>query len=302
MKWGVALNVRNKISETLRKAEVADKGAMDQIWVTDFPTVRYAPAIAAAIAKKTKTCRIGVGLISPLLYSSTQICQFMSTLIDSYGDRFDLLIGPGDRNALARVGISYSTRQIVENTSSALIAIKSTLSEEGYGCSVLLGAQGPVMIKASLRADGVLLNFSDIEMLQWALNQMSHVPANFKLGLFPPTYIGSCRNFMNNQGIALSAAMVAIGLNSKVSEIFGFRDKIDTARRLLKKKRRIDMEVANTMGEEVLKRFVLCMTNDQLRKYLKAIEEMGISSVVFGPPQGIRKNGVDHLVEAKFHA
>ena len=301
MKWGVALNVRNKVSETLRKAEVADKGAIDQIWVTDFPTVRYAPAIAAAIAERTKKCRIGVGLISPLLYPSTQICQFMSTLIDSYGDRFDLLIGPGDRNALARVGISYSTTQMFENTTSALVAIKSTLLEEGYRCSVLLGAQGPAMIKASLSADGVLLNFSDIEMLQWALDQMNHVPAKFKLGLFSPTYIGSCKDFMNNQGIALSAAMVAIGLNSKVSEIFGFRDKIDTARRLLEKRGRIDMEVANAMGEEVLKRFVLCMADNKLRKYLKDIEGMGISLVVFGPPQGIRERGVDHLVEAKLH-
>ena len=301
MKWGVALNVRNKVPETLRKAEAADKGAIDQIWVTDFPTVRYAPAIAAAIAEKTKKCRIGVGLISPLLYSATHISQFMSTLIDSYGDRFDLLIGPGDRSALARVGISYSVRQMVEHTANDLVRVKAALSEGGYDCSVLLGAQGPMMIKTSLRADGVLLNFSDIEMLQWALNQMDHVPANFTLGVFPPTYIGSCEDPINNQGISLSAAMVALGLNSKTSEIFGLRNKIETARRILKKKGRIDMEVASSMGREVLKRFSLCIASDQLGEYLKTIEGMGISSVVFGPPQGIRKNGVDILVEAKLH-
>jgi hypothetical protein len=299
MKWGVALNVRDRVSETLRKAEAADRGAIDQIWVTDFPSVRYAPAIAAAIAERTQKCRIGVGLISPLLYSSTQISQFMSTLIDTYGDRFDLLIGPGDRSALARVGISYSTKQMVEYTASALDKIKSNLSKAGYECSVFLGAQGPVMIKRSLRADGVLLNFSDIEMLQWALNQMEEVPTDFGLGVFPPTYIGDCKDIMDNQGIVLSAAMVATGLNRKVSETFGFRDKINTARNLLKKKGRIDMDIANSIGRDVLKRFALCMVSDQLQEYLKTIERMGISSIVFGPPQGIREKGVDLLVEAK---
>jgi hypothetical protein len=299
MKWGVALNVRDRVSETLRKAEVADSGAIDQIWVTDFPTVRYAPAIAAAIAERTQKCRIGVGLISPLLYSSTQISQFMSTLIDTYGDRFDLLLGPGDRSALARVGISYSIKQMVEYTTGALDVIKSDLSKAGYECSVLLGAQGPVMIKKSLRADGVLLNFSDIEMLHWALNHMGKIPTDFGLGVFPPTYIGSCPDIMDNQAIALSAAMVALGLNSKVSEKFGFRDKIDAARSLLKGKKRIDMDTANSIGRDVLKRFALCMTSDQLQEYLKTIEGMGISSIVFGPPQGIREKGVDFLVEAK---
>ena len=299
MKWGVALNVRDRVSETLRKAEVADSGAIDQIWVTDFPTVRYAPAIAAAIAERTQKCRIGVGLISPLLYSSTQISQFMSTLIDTYGDRFDLLIGPGDRSALARVGVSHSIKQMVECTTSALDAVKSDLSKAGYECSVLLGAQGPVMIKKSLRADGVLLNFSDIEMLQWALNQMGKIPTDFGLGVFPPTYIGSCQDILDNQSIALSAAMVALGLNSKVSETFGFRDKIDTARSLMKGKKRIDMDIASSIGRNVLKRFALCMANDQLQEYLKTIEGMGISSIVFGPPQGIRERGVELLVKAK---
>jgi hypothetical protein len=299
MKWGVALNVRDKVSETLRKAEVADRGAIDQIWVTDFPTVRYAPAIAAAIAERTQKCRIGVGLISPLLYSSTQISQFMSTLIDTYGDRFDLLIGPGDRSALARVGISHSIKQIVEYTTSALDTIKSDLSKAGYECSVLLGAQGPVMIKKSLKADGVLLNFSDIEMLHWALNQIGKIPTDFGVGVFPPTYIGSCQDIMDNQGIALSAAMVALGLNSKVSETFGFRDKIDTARSLLKGRKRIDMDIANSIGRDVLKRFALCMADDQLREYLKTIQGMGISSIVFGPPQGIRGRGVELLMKVK---
>jgi hypothetical protein len=300
MRWGVALNVRDRITETLRKAEIADKGGIDQVWVTDFPAIRYAPTVAAAIAKRTTSCRIGVGLMSPLLYSSTHIVQIMSTLIDSFGERFDLLLGPGDRHALASVGVSYSAKSMVTKTTSALEDIKHDLSKAGYRSSILLGAQGPVMINASLKADGVLLNYSDIEMVKWALDQIKdRIPDDFHLGVFPPTFVGDCKDIMSNQRICLSAAMVAIGLSSKVSESFGFRDKIETSRSLMAEQGRLDLEVAKSLGSEILHRFAFCGTDEQLVNYLKTLDELGISSAVFGPPQGIRKSGVDDLVSAK---
>ena len=300
MRWGVALNVRDRIAETQRKAEIADKGGIDQVWVTDFPAIRYAPTVAAAIAEKTTSCRIGVGLMSPLLYSSTQIVQFMSTLIESYGERFDLLLGPGDRHALSSVGVSHSARLMVNKTTRALEEIKLGLSEAGHRCSILLGAQGPVMIKASLNADGVLLNYSDLEMVEWALSQVKEgVPEDFHLGIFPPTFVGDCQDIESNQGISFSAAMVAIGLSNVVSESFGIRDQIDTARSLVKKRGEIYSGVVKSLGKEILQRFAFCGTSEQLSDYMKSLEGLGISSVVFGPPQGIRKDGVDILVQAK---
>ncbi|MGY5855377.1 MAG: LLM class flavin-dependent oxidoreductase [Candidatus Thorarchaeota archaeon] len=300
MRWGVALNVRENMTESLRKAEIADKGGLDQVWVTDYPALRYAPAVAAAIAERTKSCRIGVGLVSPLLYSSTHIVQFMSTLVDTYGTRFDLLLGPGDKLALDSIGLSYSSKSMVDKTAHALDEIKQGLTEAGHGCSVLLGAQGPSMIKTSLKADGVLLNYSDLEMAEWALDQIKNeVPSGFQLGLFPPTYVGDCQDIIANQSISYSAAMVAIGLSRVVSDSFGLLDRIQTARLLMKEHGQINMEVVNSLGREVLQRFVFCGTSEQLSSYMKALEKMGFASIVFGPPQGIRKKGVEILVKAK---
>lgn len=300
MRWGVALNVRNRISETLRKADVADHGGIDQVWITDFPSIRYAPVVAAAIAERTTSCRIGVGLVSPLLYSSTHIVQFMSTLADSYGERFDLLLGPGDRHALTSVGVSHSAKQMVDRITRALAEIKSGLSEAGHRCSVLLGAQGPLMINASLKADGVLLNYSDLEMIDWALNLIKkEVPKDFHLGIFPPTFVGDCKNIESNQGISFSAAMVAIGLSSVVSKSFGIHDQIEVARSVLKERGQIDLVVVKSLGNEILQRFAFCGSSEQLSNYMKILEGLGISSIVFGPPQGIRKRGVDVLIRAK---
>ena len=300
MRWGVALNVRDDMSESLRKAEIADKGGLNQVWVTDYPALRYAPAVAAAIAERTKSCRIGVGLVSPLLYSSTHIVQFMSTLVDTYGTRFDLLLGPGDKLALDSIGLSYSSKSMVDKTTHALDEIKQGLTEAGHSCSILLGAQGPFMIKTSLKADGVLLNYSDLEMAEWALDQIKNeVPSGFQLGLFPPTYVGDCQDIIANQSISYSAAMVAIGLSRVVSDSFGLLDRIQTARLLMKEHGQINMEVVNSLGREVLQRFVFCGTSEQLSSYMKALEKMGFASIVFGPPQGIRKKGVEILVKAK---
>ncbi len=300
MKWGVALNVRDVISETLRKSEIADKGGLDQVWVTDFPSLRYAPAVAAAIAERTKSCRIGVGLVSPLLYSSSHIVQFMSTLVDSYGKRFDLLLGPGDKHTLDSIGVSYSSKLMVDKTTHALDEIKQGLAEAGHSCSVLLGAQGPLMIKASLKADGVMLNYSDHEMAEWALSQIKNeAPAGFQLGLFPPTYVGDCQDIVANQSISYSAAMVAIGLSRAVSESFGLLDRIQAARVLMKNHGKINMEIVNSLGREVLQRFAFCGTSEQLSNYMSVLKKMGFASIAFGPPQGIRKQGVEILVKAK---
>ncbi|MHA2425701.1 MAG: LLM class flavin-dependent oxidoreductase [Candidatus Thorarchaeota archaeon] len=300
MRWGVALNVRDRIEETIRKAEIADEGGIDQVWVTDFPAIRYAPTVAAAIAERTTSCRIGVGLVSPLLYSSTHIVQFMSTLVDSFGERFDLLLGPGDKHALTSVGVSYSAKIMVDKTMSALEKIKLGLSDTGHSSSVIVGAQGPRMIRASLKADGVLLNYSDLEMVEWAISQFEReVPEKFQLGLFPPAFVGDCQDIVNNQGISFSAAMVAIGLSNKVSEAFGLQDQTKSARNLVKQRGRIDIEVVELLGKEILQRFAFCGTIEQLADYINDLEKLGISSVVFGPPQGIRKNGVKVLVEAK---
>ena len=300
MKWGVALNVKERISETVRKAKIADIGGIDQVWITDFPVVKYAPAVAAAVAEQTTACRIGVGLVSPLLYSITQISQFISTLSDSYGERFDLLLGPGDRQALANIGISYSAKDTVNKTTRALEEIKQSLSEAGHNCNVLLGAQGPVMIKASLKADGVLLNFSDIEMINWALSQIiDTIPDDFQLGVFPPTYVGNCHDFMTNQSISHSAAMVALGLGKTVSDIFGIRGQLQAARDLMKEQDQINKEIMNLLGTDLLRRFAFCGETDHLQNFVKDLETLGLTSIVFGPPQGIRKQGVEILVNVK---
>ncbi|MFW9768960.1 MAG: LLM class flavin-dependent oxidoreductase [Candidatus Thorarchaeota archaeon] len=300
MKWGIALNVRDTISKTVDKSIIADRGGMDQIWVTDFPALRYAPTVATAVAEKTTDCRIGVGLMSPLLYSSSHIVQFMTTLIKSHGERFDLLVGPGDRHALESVGVVVSPKAILERMKKALSEIKSGLTEANLDTRVLVGAQGPKMIEISRGVDGVLLNYSDLEMAKWAMNQLSdNISKRFQVGIFPPAYIGPCDNFITNTAISYSAAMVALGLGKTVTNLFGVDYELKNARKLLKIHGGINDEVVRSIGDRILKRFAFCGSPKQLYRYIKELEEIGYTNVVLGPPVGMSKKSIENLISVK---
>jgi alkanesulfonate monooxygenase SsuD/methylene tetrahydromethanopterin reductase-like flavin-dependent oxidoreductase (luciferase family) len=301
MHWGLAVNVYDAVQRIVEKCVIADQGGIDWLWVTDFPAVRHAPSLAAVIAENVKRSRIGVGLVSPLLYGPEQIVQFMSTLIDNYGERFDLLIGPGDRLQLSRIGVEYgNTSTLVTRLVSDMTKIKDELEERGYDdVRVWLGAQGPKMIAASINADGVLLNYTDPEMLRWALSALGDIPKGFQIGAFPPAYIAENPDCGKEFGLRKSAATVAMGLSRSAALEFGLMDTLSAARRSLRQKQSIDQDVVDGIDEATLKRFALCTTPEGACDYVKILEGIGLDMVTFGPPQGTSRKLVKNLVKTR---
>ena len=303
MYWGLAVNVYDTVQRIVEKCVIADQGGIDWLWVTDFPAVRHAPSLAAVIAENVKRSRIGVGLVSPLLYGPEQIVQFMSTLIDNYGERFDLLIGPGDRLQLSGIGVEYGNMStLVTRLVSDMTKIKDELEERGYdGVRVWLGAQGPKMIAASINADGVLLNYTDPEMLKWALTVLGDIPKGFQVGAFPPALITENPDCRKEFGLRKSAATVAMGLGRSAALEFGLTDTLSAARSSLRLKQSIDQDVVDAIDEATLKRFALCTTPEGACDYVKTLERMGLDMVTFGPPQGTSRKLVKNLVKTREH-
>ncbi len=303
MHWGLAVNVYDTVQRIVEKCVIADQGGIDWLWVTDFPAVRHAPSLAAIVAENVKRSRIGVGLVSPLLYGPEQIVQFMSTLIDSYGERFDLLIGPGDRIQLSRIGVEYGNMStLVTRLVSDLTRIRDELDEREYNSvRVWLGAQGPKMIAASINADGVLLNYTDPEMLKWALRVLGDIPKGFQVGAFPPAFIAENPDCSKEHGLRKSAATVALGLGRSVALEFGLMDTLSAARDSLRLKQSIDQSTIDAIDKAILKRFALCATPEGVCDYVRTLEGMGLDMVTFGPPQGTSRKLVKNLVKAREH-
>lgn len=299
MQWGLAVNVWGNAHTVVEKCILADQGGFDIIWITDFPAVRFAPVMAAAVAENTSS-RIGVGLVSPFLYKPQQIVQFMSTLISTYGDRFSLLLGPGDRLRLENVGSSYGEV-------SSLIArfvrwtkdIKDGLLHVNHNCPVWIGAQGPKMIAASGVADGVLLNYSDPEMIQWGINLVKERPKNFLFGAFPPSILQDQPDDPLSRELRFSAAIVALGLSKSGATKFELLDSLATARVIMLEKGVIDNDVVDAIPDDVLRRFGLAATETGFCEYVKSLKRVGIDLVTFGPPIGMKKKAIQKIAKIK---
>jgi len=217
MKIALGLNFNESPQELVKKGRLAESLRLDMVWIGDLPNERYAPAMAALLAEQTTKIGIGLGLISPLLHKEEHIASSLCTLTDLYGERFELLIGPGDRERLRSVGIEY-VKHMPTRLTNALQEIRDNLEKHNIRCKIFLGAQGPRMLKASRSFDGVLVNLSNIEMVKWALRHIGSVKEDFEIGVFAPSYIYSNPN-SRIEGLALmAAAVVARGASREVME------------------------------------------------------------------------------------
>jgi 5,10-methylenetetrahydromethanopterin reductase len=106
--YGLSINANETIKEIVEKRIEMEKLDFDYVWIADVPTQRYSPTVASAIAKKQKI-KIGLGLLNPFLHTPNQIASSLITLIEFHGNRFELCIGPGDRDQLRRTGILISS-------------------------------------------------------------------------------------------------------------------------------------------------------------------------------------------------
>ena len=298
MEWGIAINLRESVDEIIEKAIIADEGGLDTIWITDYPATRLSPVLASILAQNTENCRIGVGLLSPLIYPPSQIVRYLTSLIGLYGDRFDLLIGPGDRMKLNKIGIGYgSISTLMDRMTDSLIYIREELSDY-ENCRIFFGAQGKKMIERSVDAHGILFNYSDSEMIKWAISRLRDRPEQFEIGIFSPSLIGSSKSCEGHLGIEASAAVVALGLSPSIMNRFGLSEKLKPAKKMMSRTG-VTTEIVEMIGHDALRRFSICGSMESNMERLTVYQELGVKIIVFGPPQGATLKGVKQLVHAK---
>lgn len=298
MEWELALNVRETLTDIVEISKVAAEGGIRRLWIIDFPATRLAPIVASAVAENTEDCRIGIGLISPLLHRPSQIVRFLDTLAVSYGDRFDLLVGPGDREMLRKVGVDTGdTSTIVERVSKFTQQIRQGIEKIGHCVRIWIGAQGPKMIRSSASADGVLLNYSDPDMVKWAIDEIGNVRSGFQIGVFPPSHIVEEKQ-CDDIRYQISAAVVALGLTRSVAERFGLAEVLRVARKVVRNSGRVNSETIRVLGNDVIQRFGLCGTAENLCDYTKRVADLGVDVIAFGPPMGTTLKQVQALVNA----
>ena len=299
MKYGLGVNVNETVRDTVEKSVLAERLGYDYVWVSDVPEQRYAPVVASAIAARTKRIKIGLGLLSPFLHSPLQICSSVITLIETYGDRFELCIGPGDRDQLKRIGIDLSKLGgISERLLAAKRDVGNILKKQGARCPILLGAQGPKMLGIARFFDGVLLNYGSPDLVRWAVDQIGPIEAqDFEWGVYALSYVYAKHDLKVHDLLRVSSAAVAMGASRPVLE------KLNIYREVARMRRESEAGASlESFSDSVYARLVgffsIHRHLSELDSYVARLSKIGIQQVVFGYPQDFSRVTVQQLSRA----
>jgi hypothetical protein len=295
----LGINANETLSEIIKRSIEAEQLGLDYLWVSDVPMQRYSPVVASAIAAKTKRIQIGLGLISPLLHSPTQIANSYSTLVEVYGERFELCIGPGDKDQLRRVGVSLSHPMGITNyLVNARKQIAKTLRKNKVKGEIWLGAQGPKMLGIAHFFDGVLLNYANPDLIRWAVDKIGRVgKKEFEIGIYAPAYVYRDLNPKVYSSLRASSAVVALGAPDLILRRLGLYEQIVEGRNKLDSGSNI-ASILKDIPQKAFELFSIFKSSTELGSYLSEISKANIEHVVFIYPQNFSEKTVRELAQA----
>jgi hypothetical protein len=282
--FSISLNVNENTHAMTLKGVEAERGGLNQVWIGDLPSQRYPAIIAGQLAKNTHKIRIGLGPISPLIFPAEHIASMLITLSEIYGQRFDVCLVPGDRNSLKKIGRKYD--DILSRMVESLKIIRKKLQKRDLHAKIWLGAQGPKMIRASLKFDGVLINLSSPEMVKVTLNNLhvnQYMKTNFKIGLFFPSYIYQEYDPKIHQKAEKAAAQIISGASKTLLKQLNLNHILQ---QIPSSSKELDLnEQYQHIPKEILKQFHVSRHIHNLHEYIEKLEEIGVSHFVFSFPQ-----------------
>jgi len=298
LNYGLAVNINETTTEIIKKSIQAEQLGLDYVWIADTPAQRYPFTAASAIAANTKTLRLGLGLLSPFLYAPEQIANGFSTLVETYGNRFELLIGPGDRYQLQRVGVSLSHLQGITNyILDSKKKIEKRLRENRIKGKVWLGAQGPRMLGIAHYFDGVLLNYASPDSIKWAISKVGRAnKREFQIGVYAPSYVYSSLDKKAYNLLRIASAVVALGASKVVLKEFGMHEKIVAAKEKMEAGASLE-SVLNEIPPEIVGVFSIFKRTRELKSYVFELSRLGIKHVVFSYPQNFSEKTIKDLAK-----
>jgi 5,10-methylenetetrahydromethanopterin reductase len=164
MRFGITLDGRAPIAETLPLVQAADAHGLECAWVGEHLGHRDALVVAATLLERTRRLTVGVGAISPHYRHPAQIAMGVATLRETYGPRVRLMLGLGNADQIARLGgdakaPARSVREAVTIVRALLEAGHAEVRGSAFtAAGVRMGgvAPAPVPIYVAAVRDGML--------------------------------------------------------------------------------------------------------------------------------------------------
>ncbi|MCX8201775.1 MAG: LLM class flavin-dependent oxidoreductase [Candidatus Caldarchaeum sp.] len=156
---------------------LVEQNGFDGVWVSEHFFNRNSLITLATIAKHTRKILLGPAVVNPYVVHPVMMAQQAATLWELSPGRVRYAVGAGDAHSLQRLG--YVRTKPVEKVVEAVETMRSSFALlDTYKISdvkIFLGAQGERMLEAAAKiGDGVLVNWSNTEMLKESINHLTN--------------------------------------------------------------------------------------------------------------------------------
>ncbi len=270
-------------------AVMVEKHGFDGLWVSDHFFNRSSIITLSVIARYTRRVLLGPAVVNPYVFHPAQMAQAAATLWELAPHRVRMAVGAGDASVLKQLG--YVREKPVEKVLWAVEEMRKYFERlETYRVSdvkVYVGAQGPRMVKASTKADGVLVNWSNLEMLKESARLLGDdVPKGFTRAAYLMTSVHEDAEKAWKTAVPY-AAYLMIGSSPSYLSRIGVDEVHRKEVEELVLSRRWD-RLYQVARREWVDFFSVWGKPEKLRDFVHEVVDMGYDEVVFAGPLGPR--------------
>ncbi len=308
VRFSVEIVPRDPLWRTCIYAMMVDRLGFDTIWLSDHFFNRNVFLTTAVIAKWTSRCLLGPAVVNPYVIHPAIIAQSIATLEEIAPKRLIMAIGAGDETSLARLCIKRENP--VDRVRESIHAIRRLLageeltSHDSILCfssakletktagdvPIYVGAQGKrMLIMSASHADGVLINWTDLDRLSEAIKTIKPIISSrkgFDIGAHLIISIHEDIAKARKTAIPFAAYLMAGSNNALLSEIGVSDEERNLVRRLLISG---DWDrLYSVARDEWIRVFSFYGTMVELRDFIDELLNQGFTHIVFGGPWGPR--------------
>jgi len=301
--FGICFMSDPPVSDVVSKTVLAEQNGFSHAWIWDSHVLwQEVYPIFTLMADRTERIHIGPCVTNPVTRDPTVTASAMATLNEISGGRMEMAIGRGDsaQRVLGRKPVPVDElehavvmiRDLAEGREVDLDGTPVQLKwSEGHRLPVWVAAYGPLALRCAGRvADGVVLQLADPFIIEWALpyiregaEQAGLDPDEIKLMAAAPAYISDdlvhardqTRWFpalVSNHVVDLVHRYHGGELPTELTDYIAARERYDYAHH-----GRAGSDNAEFVTDEVVDRFCVLGTAEQVRAKLGQLADLGIS-------------------------
>lgn len=319
MRFSLELVPKISIEELVAIASNAESMGFDTIWVSDHYNHRNVSIVLFALASKTRSIKIGPGILNPYILHPAYIAQILATLSECAKNRIVCGIGAGDLTMLRQLGIErvgalkkveltvkiirdlLSGKDVRMNYDSKMLYLTKLDINTPVSIPIYLGAQGEKMLKlASLIADGVLVNASDLDLLRSSykivtscLNERGIDQKHFDIAAHISLSVDDDLKVARRVA-AIYAAYILAGASDTVLNRLGI--DIECATKIRDALLKLNTQEAKDIVDPYIEKFIMVVKPNRLREAIEEVASIGYNHIVLGPPFGKDLMGVLKLI------